>query len=272
VENRLEFRGTGGALFVKLLVGLLLTLLSLGIYLPWFIVSLTKFLYENTSVKGTKKGELQLEFVGSGGQLFLLSLMGVILTTITLGIYGAWFTAKIVRYFADNSVAKALDGAEYRLQFIGTGSQIFVTVLVGYLLTMITFGIYGAWFAVKFTRLIAENTVVLENGLSIGSIEFVATGGQLFVILLVGYLLTLITFGIYSAWFAVKLIKLYSENTEFTINGTRYLGSFSGTGGEFFVLNLIGYLLSIVTLGIYSPWYFCRLWKFQINHTAFLVR
>jgi uncharacterized membrane protein YjgN (DUF898 family) len=272
MEKRFTFTGSGGALFVQFLVGIILTVITLGIYAPWFAIKLTKFVYDNTTLSGSAKGGMRLEFRGTGGQLFVTYLVGILLTIITLGIYGPWFWAKLIKFFSDNSVARAGDGTEYKLQFNGTGGQLFVTCLVGYLLTIITLGIYGPWFAVKLMKLIAQKTAILETGHPAGNIAFVATGGQLFVTLLVGVLLTIITLGIYGAWFAVKLTKFYTENTEITVNGIRHAGTFGGTGGQFFVLNLVGYLLTIITLGIYGAWYICKIWKFKINNTAFVPR
>ena len=272
MEKRFKFTGTGDALFGKFLLGMFLTIITLGIYLPWFVVNLSKFVYENTTLSGSEKGEMRLEFRGIGGQLFNICLGGLFLTVVTLYIYYGWFLANLIKFSYDNSVAKASDGTEYKLQFNGTGGELFGTILVGGLLTMITFGIYGPWFAVELMKLIAKRTVIIENGSQIGNTAFVATGGQLFGTVLVGFLLTLITFGIYIPWFWVKMARFYAENTTITVNDVRHVGAFDGKGGEFFVLNFVGGLLTMVTFGIYGAWFICKIWTFKINHTAFVPR
>ena len=267
METRFQFNGTGGALFVKFLVGGLLTVITFGIYLPWFIVNLTKYVYENTIIK-SPAGDLRLDFTGAGGKLFGTYLVGVILTMLTVGIYGAWFMTNMAKFFTDNTKCTGPDGRQYQLQYNGTGGALFVKVLVGYLLTMVTLGIYGPWFMCSLTKFILENTAIMEGSNQIGSFDFVGAGGALFVTYLVGFLLTMITFGIYGAWFAVKLFKFFNENTEVTVGDQKYRCGFVGTGGNFFVLNLVGYLLTMITFGIYGAWYYCNLIKFQLENTT----
>jgi len=267
METRFQFSGTGGALFVKFLVGGLLSAITFGIYMPWFIVNLTKYMYENTTIK-TPKGDARLEFKGEGATLFGTYLVGMILTMLTFGIYSAWFMTNIAKFFSDNTHCTAASGRQFHLQYNGTGGALFVKVLVGYLLTMVTIGIYAPWFMCSLTKFFSENTAIMEGQKQVGSFDFIGNGGTLFVTYLVGMLLTGITFGIYGAWFAVKLFKFFNENSEVTVEGETYRGGFSGTGGNFFVLNLVGYLLTVITLGIYGAWYSCNLIRFQLENTT----
>jgi uncharacterized membrane protein YjgN (DUF898 family) len=266
---RPNFQGTGGELFVTFLVGYLLTMITFGIYLPWFICKLQSFVMANTTLGPTKRGELRLEFTGRGGELFVTGLVGYLLTIITLGIYMPWFMVKLIKFFSENTVATAQDGTRLRPRFEGTGGELFVTFLVGYLLTMITFGIYAPWFLCKLNKVLRQRTIILENEQPVGNFDFEGKGGELFVTFLVGYLLTIITVGIYFPWFQVKLMKFFAENTRVVYQGRMYAGAFHGTGGEFFVVNLVGYLLTMLTIGIYMPWYMIKLWKFQFNNHEF---
>ena len=80
----LRFNGSGGQLFVNMLVGYVLTIITLGIYFPWFYCSLIKWFTENTQAdieglseaagvfKNTADGETghafgHLEFLEKGG-------------------------------------------------------------------------------------------------------------------------------------------------------------------------------------------------------------
>lgn len=263
---RLRFDGQGGDLFVTLLVGYLLTIITLGIYAPWLYCRVMQYVMVNGGVGPTRRGDLRFEFQGRGGELFVTLLAGYLLTVLTLGIYGAWFAAKLLRFFNDNVVATAADGTRYRAKFQGTGGELLVTLLVGYLLTILTLGIYMPWFYCKLRKLIASRTVILENDHVVGAFDFEGRGGELFVVYLAGYLLTLITAGIYAPWFSVKLTRFFAENSRVHYQGRAFAGGFHGTGGELFVLSLVGYLLTIVTLGIYLPWLMVKVWKFQFNH------
>ncbi|MFO0636207.1 MAG: DUF898 family protein [Nannocystaceae bacterium] len=266
---RPNFQGTGGELFVTFLVGYLLTAVTLGIYMPWFYCKIANFVLSNTTLGPTRRGDLRLEFTGKGGELFVTFLVGYLLTVITLFIYTPWFIAKLIKFFADNTSATAQDGTRYRLNFEGTGGELFVTFLVGSLLTMITLYIYMPWFLCKLRKVIYSRLAILENEQPVGNLDFDGKGGQLFVTLLVGGLLCAITLYIYMPWFQVKMTKFWAENTRIHYQGRVFAGAFHGTGGEFFVTFLVGYLLTLVTAGIYTPWFMIKLWKFDFNNHEF---
>lgn len=268
MQRRIQFTGTGGGLFIRFLGGMLLTLVTLGLGYPWFIVILWRYMEKNTSLE-TESGPVKFEFRGTGGGLFVTFIVGYLLTCITFGIYGPWFTCKLIRFFADNSVGTDANGKEYKLQFTGTGGELFVTFLVGYLLTIFTLGIYGAWFMCKLQRFYTNNMTIRSEGEKVGDFNFVGKGGKLLVTFIVGYLLTLVTFGIYGFWFIVKLWKFFAQNTEVTVEGKTCVADFLGTGGQLFVTFLVGYLLTIFTLGIYGAWFFCKLMKFELENLVF---
>lgn len=269
MEARLEFKGTGGELFGKLIVGALLTGITFGIYAPWFYVALTKYIYSVSKIRGTTKGDLQPEFTGTGGELFKTLLIGGLLTAITVGIYMPWFAVNLIKYVEASSRAKAQDGSVYSLQSDLTGGELFVTYLVGALLCVITIGIYTPWFICKLNKLFYSKTQILAQGRPAGRLDFVGQGGDLFVTYLVGMLLTMVTLTIYAAWFQVNIMKYIAQNTEVQVGGHTYRGDFTGTGGDLFVLNLVGGLLTTITLGIYGFWYLAKSLEFQFNNSVY---
>ena len=94
--------------------------------------------------------------------------------------------------------------------------------------------------------------------------QFRGSGGQYFVTVIIHLIiLGTITFGIYSAWAWVRLLKLKASHT--TMNGKAV--SFTGTGGQLFVLGLIQGILSLITLGLYSPWAFCAIFRGRAQNT-----
>lgn len=269
MERRFEFTGTGGALLGKFIVGMILTGITFGIYAPWFIVNLQKYICENLALK-TEVGDVKFEFNGTGGQLFGTYLVGTILTGLTMGIYYSWFMVKLTKYFTENTVGKAADGKTYALHFQGTGASLFGTVFVGALLTGLTFGIYAAWFMVKLANFFCDNMDITESGSKVGSFAFKGEGGELFGTYILGVILSVVTLGIYSFWFAVNIMKYFNKNTEITLNDKTYAGDFDGTGGKYFVVNVVGYLLTMITFGIYGAWYICNLLKYQYENTRII--
>ena len=140
MQRRIQFTGTGGGLFIRFLGGMLLTAVTCGLGYPWFVVILWKYIAKNISLE-TETGPVKFEFRGTGGGLFVTFIVGVLLTYLTLGIYGPWFQCKLIKFVYDNSAGTTAEGKEYQLKFTGTGGELFCTILVGYLLTIVTCGI-----------------------------------------------------------------------------------------------------------------------------------
>lgn len=268
MEVRFNYQGQGGELFVKFLVGALLTGITFGIYMPWFMVTILQYVASRLTMK-TSAGEVKFSFEGTGGELFVKGLVGGLLTSITFGIYGAWFVADLAKWYADKTKATAADGSVYNGQVTITGGNLFVTFFVGMLLTGITFGIYYPWFICKVQKVMMDATNVMKNGQPCGKPAFTGTGGDLFVTFLVGAILTSITFGIYAAWFQVKLMKYFAEHTQWTIDGETFAGGFEGQGVDLFVINLVGGILTSITLGIYGAWYLNKVYNFNFSNMSF---
>ena len=220
-------------------------------------------------MSGGGVGGVRPNFQGTGGELFVTFLVGYLLTVITLGIYGPWFFCKLQNFVLSNMTLGPTRRGDLRLEFTGKGGELFVTFLVGYLLTLITLGIYMPWFMCKLRKVLYTRTAILENEQPVGNLDFEGTGGQLFVTALVAGLLTVITLYIYLPWAQVKMTKFWVENTRIHYQGRVFAGAFHGTGGEYFVTFLVGYLLTLVTLGIYMPWFLIKLWKFDFNNHEF---
>lgn len=269
MEARLEFKGTGGELFGKLIGGAILTAITGGIYGPWFQVSVNKYVYSTTTLRGTKRGDLKLEFTGSGGELFKIGFLGMLLTVLTLGIYSPWMIANLTRFYTDHSTATAVDGTRFRLKTNLTGGDIFKTFLVGAILSAITLGIYLPWMICRIQQLVAQRTDLIENDRPIGRIDFVGRGADLFVIMLVGQILTMLTLGIYFAWLQVKMLRFFAQGTEVRVGNTLIRGDFTGTGGELFKITLVGAILTGLTLGIYAFWFLAKTLAFQLGNTVY---
>ena len=275
MQKKISFNGTGGSLLIKFIIGVILTGLTFGIYLPWFLVDLWKFVADNTRLSGTSRGAVSFSFRGTGGELLVIWLLGLLLSFITLGLYLPWFMVNMTRFICERAEGRADDGTVYRLRFLGTGGGLFVTFIVGYLLSMFTLGLYLPWFMCSIHRWYAQNTSVVEGGANmdegvpVGVFDFVGSGGELFVTFLVGWLLTIITLGIYSFWLQASLIKFFAAGTRATVHGAPHSGAFSGTGGELCLKSIIGMILTSLTFGIYGAWFFVDLTRWQLQGLHF---
>lgn len=72
----------------------------------------------------------------------------------------------------------------------------------------------------------------------------------------------MVTFGIYGSWFVISIRNYVLSHIRIGNGKFRY----SGDGTDFFVLNLVGYLLTLVTLGIYGFWWQKNLFEYYVNH------
>jgi tetratricopeptide (TPR) repeat protein len=97
-----------------------------------------------------------------------------------------------------------------------------------------------------------------------GNCQFKGTGGQYFVTAIIHLLiLGTITFGLYMPWALVRLFRLKASHT--TIKGRPV--SFTGTGGQLFLLGLIQGLITLITFGIYGPWALCKIFSWRARNT-----
>ena len=99
VEGR--FKGDGGEYFILNLKGYLLTLVTLGIYMFWWQKDLIGYIIGNTSFhKGDEKIELRSTM--TGGELFKLQIVNLLITVFTLGIGFAWVEMRTLKFYAEN--------------------------------------------------------------------------------------------------------------------------------------------------------------------------
>ena len=80
------------------LLGGLLTLVTLGLGLPWAICMTYRWETKHTVIEGRR-----LAFDGNGAQLFGNYIKWFLLTIITLGIYGLWVSIKLKKWIVKHT-------------------------------------------------------------------------------------------------------------------------------------------------------------------------
>ena len=267
-EVTFSFTGTGGEFFGAAIVGLILNGITFGLYSPWLMVKLQKYFYSRTTIN-TPNGPLSLSFTGTGALCFIEVYLRLLLVFLTAGIYTPWYLAGVLRFFMNNTFAVDKNGREYRLNFEGTGGELFVPMLVGSLLSGITFGIYTPWYECNLRRLIMEKAAIYSGTEKIGRLEFVGTGGGLIGTYLLGMILTFVSFGIYMPWFVVNLNQFFLRNTGVHVGGKAYRGDYTGTGLGLLVLMLHAFLIPL-TFGIYLFWYVIKARRYNMENTKLI--
>ncbi|MCB9167265.1 MAG: DUF898 domain-containing protein [Flavobacteriales bacterium] len=277
--SRLAFIGEGGDLFVILLVNWLLTVITLGIYYPWAKARRLQYFYEHTELDGHP-----FHFHGTGREMFKGFIKAV---GLFLAVYGIYFLLIMVRMpvLAIIFLLGALIGLvplvlhgtyRYRLGrsswraihfgYRGELRELFRICLRDGALTLITFGIYGAWLQMHL-----RNYILGHVRLGSSRFSYKGDGMDYFLLNLKGYLLTLITLGIYAFWWQRDLFNYYVDNLRWEFDeGKRVEFRSTATGGDFFGLIVGNLLLVLFTLGIGLAWAHVRTMRFISGHISFV--
>lgn len=226
-----------------------------------------------------------LKFHGTGGELFGIFIINLLLSIITLGVYSFWGMVKITKYIYQNT-----EFLGDRFDFHGTGMERFVGFLKGILLFSIGIGLFiGITYILQRLTtpeiagiigaiLIYGTIIVLLPIIIIGkeryrlsrssyrNIRFRFTGQpmDLVKLFLTHGLLSLITFGFYAPWFICKLNDYFAKNSYYGDQNFQ----FDGDPQELLITYLKGIGLTIITLGFYSFWLQASLVRFYWNHTS----
>lgn len=217
-----------------------------------------------------------MAFYGQGSEYFRILLVNTILTIVTLGLYYPWAKERRLKYLYSKNTFE-----DTPFVFSGTGKEMFRGFIRAFALLILLYaaviylylnGWLGTAFLLLYGSLLALVPVALHGAYryrmaktSWRGIRFGYTGdrGQLVGLFVKGLLLTLVTFGIYSAWFTVHLRRYILSNIR--VGNARFV--YNAEGSEYFWMNLKGYLLSVFTLGIYLFWWQKDQFEFFVNNT-----
>ncbi|HXH19458.1 MAG TPA: DUF898 family protein, partial [Chitinophagales bacterium] len=257
-----KFFGKGGELFAIEIVNLLLTLITLGFYYPWAKARTLQYIYSASEFEGSR-----FQFHGTGKEMFIGFLKAIFFISL---LYGTLFLFAYLEMPAIGALAflagftalipLAIHGSyRYRMSrtswrsirfgYRGDRDELVKLVFRDMFLTLITVGIYGAWFTVNLRSYVLSHV-------RFGSAKFNwrGEGSTFFWMNFAGNLLTVLTLGIYFFWFQKNLFEYFVNNLWIEKDGRRISFRSKATGGGFFKL-LAGNLLIIVfTLGLGIPW------------------
>jgi uncharacterized membrane protein YjgN (DUF898 family) len=265
-EKRFQFYGEGGELFKIFIVNALLTFITLGIYYPWAKASLKQYLYEETEFAGNR-----FQFHGTGKEMFIGMLKSVLffVAVMTIGTLISSFVhpvagiafiylsiIAVIPFAIVSSLKYNYSRSSWRgihFGYRGTAANMAKEFYVGLLLTVLTLGIYSAWYSVKLQKEIQSNSRFGDV-----EFEFTGSGSELFGKIIVGYILTILTLGIYGFWLRADLYNYYNHHTNIKHNGNEARLNSTITGGGLFGLEIVNLLLIVFTLGFATPWVVVR--------------
>jgi uncharacterized membrane protein YjgN (DUF898 family) len=154
----LDYDGRGGEYFGELLIGFLLTVVTLGLYsvLGFYQARLLRYDVNHTILPDGRRLDFQIHGIDFFGQYLLIGF----LSAITFGIYTFWGYARMRRFILEHTFVD-----QRPLRFDGTGGQFLGNSLVIFLLSVVTLGIYGILCAgnARIIHWDGEHTIVPVN-------------------------------------------------------------------------------------------------------------
>ncbi len=275
--RQFSFTGKGIDLFKIYIVNWLLTIITLGMYYPWAKTALLKYNYQHTFFDGSP-----FEFHGTGMEIFK-GFIKVVLYAIV--VYAILFsvqlsgnqslilfslfaiyiiTLALIPFAIHGSLRYRSSRSSWRGIHFGYRGELkaFVKLyLTGLFFTLITFGIYGAWFVNDLRKYAIGN-------MRFGNIKFEYTGEgtQYFWLNFKGYILTILTVGIYGFWWLMQNFNYFVENVYAEQNGKSLPIRSTAKGSDFLVLSLVNMLLLVFTLGLALPWVIVRTMNFYTSN------
>jgi uncharacterized membrane protein YjgN (DUF898 family) len=270
---RVKFHADGGKLFGIIIVNMLLTFVTLGIYYPWARAKLLRYFYGETEFHGNR-----FEFHGTGKEMFFgfikaIAIIVVIYAFLMYGIIGKHFLILFIGYILAVAIIPfAIHGAlRYRMSrtswrgirfgYHGDLKELGTLFFKNIVYTIFTLGIYGSWMQVNLHRY-TQGNIRMGNA----QLKFNGDGGDFFWLNFKGFLLTIVTLYIYAFWWVTDIHKFYINNTTIIQDGQEHVLRTHITGWGFFKLVLVNILIVIFTLGIGIPWVRVRTMRFYIEN------
>jgi len=157
------YRGKLSELVMLYFKGLLLTIVTLGIYAPWFTVELRKYIAHHSRL-----GSVEFEYTGNGFELLVIHLKGIIFIPVTLGIYIFWYAKNVTDYYINHLHMHQKDKVSTWKSEI-TVEKIFFNFLIN-LTIPFTLGLSLPWVIIANFRLLFNN-VRLEGDFNPDEVE-----------------------------------------------------------------------------------------------------
>ena len=130
--------------FIKMFIGgLLLSIITLGIYIPWFTIKVRKYVIEHL-----RFGNIHFRYLGTGDEYFFIMLKGYLLTIITLGVYSFWWARDLYNYYVENLLAYQ-DEKKISFTSRATPGKYFSLIMGNLAIIVFTLGIGTPWAVVR---------------------------------------------------------------------------------------------------------------------------
>jgi uncharacterized membrane protein YjgN (DUF898 family) len=222
--SRFMFHGTGKEVFkgfIKMFVVVVLVLavymyliymqqvaLGLIIYFTCFIVIIPLAIHGSLRYRLSRTSWRGIHFGYRGvlSELFSKYVIGFVLTILTLGIYGSWFTVDIRKY-----VLSKIRFGSAQFDYTGEGMELFIINLKGIILSVLTLNIYSFWYMKNLYNYYINNIVVYHDE-EWHRLESKVNGGDFFGLFVVNFILILVSFGLAYPYTQIRTMRFLSKN------------------------------------------------------------
>jgi uncharacterized membrane protein YjgN (DUF898 family) len=218
-ESSIIFNGKFGEFIKLLVVGIVFSIFTLGIYLAWFIRDLHRFFVNNSTLENES-----FTFRGEGIRLFTIYLLTVFLPIIILTMI-----------MINVMMANPEQMSSYR---------VIQQVILGIIMIPYMYLSYRWVVNIKYKNYIIKWETKFWNSCGKIALEL---------------LLSVITIGIYFPMASLKLYKYFIERTVVKSGEIKRKFGFEADNKNDFLFIWGQLLLTIITLGIYYPWFICKL-------------
>lgn len=213
-----------GIYYKQVLFGALMCVVTCGLYLPWFVANFTKSLVGGISFKGVK-----FDFHGTGISLLAILTLAFVLPLVLLAML---FSVAIVTAPFRESLTTFIVGCVVMLV------AVVVVCAVGYVL-------------------LARWMLKVSYGDKVLSANFTTFGATLFLI--EQSALSILTLGLYSPMMWLRIVQYFLSATSLGEGRERVRLGMRLRSWRDWAYVWGQTLLVVVTLGIYTPWFYARL-------------
>jgi uncharacterized membrane protein YjgN (DUF898 family) len=185
----------GAEMWIQIIALILVYIIAM-VFIPFAIVGTRRYRLSRTSWRGVR-----FSFRGSAKEFMKLFIGGSLLTVLTLGFYGPFFSVKQYAFLTSHSYC-----GNQKFHFEGSGREIFSAYVIALLLTIPTLGLSWFWYAARKQRYLLGQT-------SFGAARFDCgvTGGALCFLTITNLLLLVATLGLASALATVRNIRFWFD-------------------------------------------------------------
>ena len=267
VINSLEFNGLkvkcefhSGKYIGIIISGLVLSIITLGIYIPWFIQNLQRFF-----IHGAAYNSHKFAFRGKGGRLFVIMTLAIFIPFIVVGfIVFTILNSNIEIWIYQVMVISSLVSIIY-LTF-----KWMVDIRYKSYMIRLDTGFFRAMGKIGIELFLAVILVFLFQWLSSVCIAIWWSTGLLPTTgkIIIELVLAIITAGFYFPMAFIRLYRYFAEHTKSNVvDGIQITLGYDGDQVADFLYIWKQILLTLITLGIYYPWAFCRIVTRVLNQT-----